>query len=55
MMVLVGLGIGQMLQASPKAYTALRLASLLYMGWLAWKIATSGPCRAAPAIRSRSQ
>jgi threonine/homoserine/homoserine lactone efflux protein len=43
MMVIVGLGIGQMLQASPKVYTGLRLASLLYMGWLAWKIATSGP------------
>lgn len=43
MMVIVGLGIGQMLQASPKIYTALRLASLLYMAWLAWRIATSGP------------
>ncbi len=43
MMVIVGLGVGQMLLASPKAYTALRLASLLYMGWLAYRIATSGP------------
>jgi len=43
MMVIVGLGIGQMLQAAPQVYTGLRLASLLYMGWLAWRIATSGP------------
>lgn len=43
MMVVVGLGVGQMLQASPAVYTALRVASLLYMGWLAWRIATSGP------------
>jgi threonine/homoserine/homoserine lactone efflux protein len=43
MMIIVGLGVGQMLQASPKVYTGLRLASLLYMGWLAYRIATSGP------------
>jgi threonine/homoserine/homoserine lactone efflux protein len=43
MMVIVGLGVGQMLQSSPRVYTGLRLASLLYMGWLAFRIATSGP------------
>lgn len=41
MLVVVGLGVGQMLQASPRLYDALRITSLVYMLWLAWKIATS--------------
>lgn len=43
MLVLVGLGIGQLLQANPTVYAALKYLSLLYMTWLAWRIARSGP------------
>ena len=41
MLVVVGLGVGQVLQANPLFYDALRIISLVYMLWLAWKIATS--------------
>lgn len=47
MLLLVGLGIGQLLRATPEIYTALKYASLIYMGWLAWRIAQSGPIAAA--------
>jgi threonine/homoserine/homoserine lactone efflux protein len=47
MLFLVGLGIGQLLQANPAIYTALKYASLAYMAWLAWKIAQSGPVNAS--------
>jgi threonine/homoserine/homoserine lactone efflux protein len=47
MLLLVGLGIGQLLQANPAIYTALKYASLAYMTWLAWKIAHSGPVTAS--------
>ncbi len=43
LLVVVGLGVGQALQTYPLLYDALRIISLLYMVWLAWKIATSGP------------
>lgn len=43
MVVLVGLGIGQVLQAEPRIYAALKIMGLIYMLWLAWKIANSGP------------
>lgn len=43
MVVLVGLGIGQVLQAEPRIYAALKIVGLIYMLWLAWKIANSGP------------
>lgn len=48
MMVVIGLGVGQMLQASPRIYTGLRVISVLYMGWLAWRIATGGPVDSSP-------
>jgi threonine/homoserine/homoserine lactone efflux protein len=41
MLVVVGLGVGQVLQANPLFYDALRIISLVYMLWLAWKVATS--------------
>jgi threonine/homoserine/homoserine lactone efflux protein len=43
MLELVVLGIGQVLEANPAVFKALKVASVLYMLWLAWKIATSGP------------
>ena len=43
MLLLVGLGVGQLLQANPTVYGLLRLACLGYVLWLAWKIATSRP------------
>lgn len=42
MLVLVGLGLGQVLRAWPAAYLVLKFASLAYMLWFAWKIATAG-------------
>ncbi|MCA0399557.1 MAG: LysE family translocator [Proteobacteria bacterium] len=43
MMIAVGLGLGQVFERYPMAYTALKIAGGLYMLHLAWKIATSGP------------
>lgn len=43
MMVAVGLGLGQVFERYPMAYTALKIAGGLYMLHLAWKIANSGP------------
>ena len=37
----VGFGLGALLHAVPALQTALKVVSLLYMLWLAWKIATS--------------
>ena len=42
-LALVGLGLGHLLVSNPRLYTALKIASLIYLAWLAWKIATSGP------------
>jgi threonine/homoserine/homoserine lactone efflux protein len=42
MVLAVGLGIGQLLAASPLVYTALKTVAVLYLLWLAWGIATSG-------------
>ena len=43
MVVLIGLGIGQVLEANPTIFSVLKFAGLVYMLWLAWKIANSGP------------
>lgn len=43
LVIVVGLGLGGLLTAVPALYAALKVASVLYMLWLAWKIATSGP------------
>jgi threonine/homoserine/homoserine lactone efflux protein len=45
MVFLVGLGLAGVFRAWPPALTALKLASVAYMLWLAWKIANA----AAPA------
>jgi threonine/homoserine/homoserine lactone efflux protein len=42
-LALVGLGLGQLLVSNPRLYTTLKITSLIYLAWLAWKIATSGP------------
>ncbi len=42
MVILVGLGVGSLLQSNPRFYLAMKVASLIYMLWLAWRIANSG-------------
>ncbi|MBX7250324.1 MAG: LysE family translocator [Hyphomicrobiaceae bacterium] len=46
MMVLVGVGIGQVLEANQTAFLTLKIAGCIYMVWLAWKIARGGPISA---------
>lgn len=43
MMAAVGAGLGALLLSVPSVMLALKVAGALYMLWLAWKIATSGP------------
>jgi threonine/homoserine/homoserine lactone efflux protein len=43
MIVVIGLGFGQVFAAFPQVYLLLKVVSIAYMLWLAWKIATSGP------------
>jgi threonine/homoserine/homoserine lactone efflux protein len=43
MLIALGLGLGQLFTAYPLMHLALKLVSIVYMLWLAWKIATSGP------------
>ena len=43
MILVVGFGLGQVLQATTVAYTGLKVVSLLYILWLAWKIARATP------------
>jgi len=42
MVFLVGLGLGGLMQAWPPAMLVLKVASVGYMLWLAWKIANAG-------------
>jgi threonine/homoserine/homoserine lactone efflux protein len=43
MLLIVGLGVGQLLTANATVYLALRVLSVVYLLWLAWRIANSGP------------
>lgn len=43
MLLLSGLGLGQVFQRYPVIYTALKVVGIVYMLWLAWKVARSGP------------
>jgi threonine/homoserine/homoserine lactone efflux protein len=43
MLIALGLGLGQVFTHYPQLQTVLKVVSLLYMAWLAWKIATAGP------------
>jgi threonine/homoserine/homoserine lactone efflux protein len=47
MLLVVGLGVGQLLQSSPRLYNGLKIASAMYLLWLAWAIANSGPMTVA--------
>ncbi len=49
MIVLVGLGLIQLFDAWPTSYTLLKVVSVVYMAWLAWKIAQAAPVRARQA------
>ncbi|NNK78239.1 MAG: LysE family translocator [Litoreibacter sp.] len=50
MIVLVGLGLAQVFEAYPIAHTVLKVVSVIYLTWLAWKIANA----AAPENRGTS-
>lgn len=43
MLLLSGLGLGQVFALYPVIYTAMKVAGVVYMLWLAWKIAHAGP------------
>jgi threonine/homoserine/homoserine lactone efflux protein len=45
MIMAVGLGIDQAFKAFPILYTVLKWVSVVYMVWLAWKIANAGPIK----------
>jgi threonine/homoserine/homoserine lactone efflux protein len=50
MIALVGLGLAQVFETWPRGRTVLRVVSLAYTLWLAWRIATAGaPGRSATA------
>ncbi|GAB5414837.1 MAG: hypothetical protein Cons2KO_24400 [Congregibacter sp.] len=42
MVLLIALGVAQLFERFPTAYTVLKVLSVAYMLWLAWKIATAG-------------
>lgn len=52
MIVVVGLGLGQMFERFPITYEILRYAGGAYMLWLAWRIANSGPVGEGKTSRS---
>jgi threonine/homoserine/homoserine lactone efflux protein len=43
MLLIVGFGLGQLLRANETIYAALKILSLFYILWLAWKIGRSSP------------
>lgn len=43
MVLVIGAGLGEIFLAVPQAQTVLRWIGCLYLLWLAWKLATSGP------------
>ncbi len=45
MLLIVGFGLGQILRANESLYTVLKILSLFYILWLAWKIARSSPLK----------
>ncbi|MCV2890835.1 LysE family translocator [Ruegeria aquimaris] len=46
MVLMVGAGLVQVFDAWPPSYTVLKTFSVLYLLWLAWKIANSAPSQA---------
>lgn len=49
MIVLVGLGLIQLFETYPKLHTAMKIASVAYLLFLAWKIANAAPPREGEA------
>ena len=49
MVVLVGAGLVQVFDAYPTSYTLLKIASVAYLLYLAWKIAHAAPAKSAEA------
>lgn len=49
MIFLVGIGVMQIFDAFPVTYTILKVVSVGYMLWLAWKVANSGRPKSASA------
>jgi len=49
MCLVVGLGLAQVFAAYPVSYTVLRTFSVVYLLWLAWKIAHAAPVRKSDA------
>jgi threonine/homoserine/homoserine lactone efflux protein len=49
----IGLGVMGLFEAWPPAYTVLKVLSVAYMLWLAWKIATAAPPEGRPAAEGR--
>ena len=47
MIAMLGLGVGQAFERWPLLYTILRVCSVAYLLWLAWKIANAGPVTAS--------
>lgn len=45
MVLLVGLGLIQVFDAYPLSYAVLQVLSIVYLTWLAWKIARAAPIR----------
>lgn len=43
MVLLVGLGLAQLFTAIPMLYQVLKIVSIAYLLWLAWKIANAAP------------
>lgn len=43
MLLLSGLGLGQVFARHPAIYMAMKVIGIVYMLWLAWKIANAGP------------
>ncbi|EWM41674.1 lysE type translocator family protein [Bordetella holmesii 41130] len=53
MILLVGLGLGALFNQFPWLYSALKYGGALYLLYLAWKIACSGPLKMAPSAPAR--
>lgn len=49
MILMIGLGVMKLFDVWPVSYDVLRIASVAYILWLAWKIATAQPPKDAPS------
>lgn len=52
MLIVVGIGLGALIRASPGIFTAAKVLGLAYMLWLAWKVAASSPSLDADDTRA---